>query len=538
MRKGTVRALGLMLFLAALIGPADFIGLADSLYAAEEEAAQSEPKTSYAAAVGTVTIDGKQWQRISLRPDIPIGKFGVALDIELFVDDQGNFNKKGWDFDSTEDAVESILRKIYYVRYGRPGEDRFIKVGALDNVTLGYGLIMEGYRNTLEYPGVKKLGLQFDVRNLSPMSIGIQGVVNNFEDLGRSGALIGGRLSARPMAMMGIPLLGRLELGASYVRDMNQFGGFKDTDDDKVPDVVDDFPEDKDRYVDTDGNGVDDSEDWDDDGDGIIDGDVLTEEQVAAIENVGIDVDLDVTRKTPFSTDSTDAFSMLGFDLGLPIVERGPLNVVLYGQYAISSDDDDGRKAEGFGFAAPGLRIGMGPLGIKVEYRYLSGHFLPEYFDELYESQRAQIDLSTGRPILKESLLDSISLSGVFGQANLDLANLLTISAGYQYLTGDVGDQGDQTRQRFSAQASPTSMILERIPKVDLAEAYYLKNNIGAEDEGFFEATTGTLYGYRLGLALSSGVSLVWNAQYRYRITEGGDLESEKNVVIETVMRF
>ena len=72
--------------------------------------------------------------------DIPLGKFGVALDIEIFVDDQGNFNKKGWDFDSAESAVESVLRKIYYLRYGRPGESIFVKVGALDNVALGYGL--------------------------------------------------------------------------------------------------------------------------------------------------------------------------------------------------------------------------------------------------------------------------------------------------------------------------------------------------------------------------------------------------------------
>lgn len=528
MQKGIVLSLGVMLILAT------------SLRAAEkEEAAQPEPKTSYAAAVGTVTMDGKQWQRINFRPDIPIGKFGVALDIEVFVDDQGNFSKKGWDFDSGQDAAESLLRKIYYVRYGRPRENVFVKVGALDNVTIGYGLIMDGYRNTLEYPGVKKLGLQFDVRNLSPVSIGLQGMVNNFEDLGRSGALIGGRLSARPMAMMGIPLLGRLELGASYVRDMNQFGGFKDTDDDTYPDVVDDFPEDKDRWVDTDGNGVADPEDIDDDGNGIIDGDVLPEDLVAEIKNAGLPVDSVVVRKTPFSTDSTDAFSMLGFDLGLPIVEQGPLSVVLYGQVAMSMDDEDGQKAEGFGFAGPGLRVGMGPLGIKVEYRYLSGRFLPEYFDELYESQRAQIDLSTGTPILKESLLDSVSLSGVFGKANSNVANLVDLSAGYQYLTGDVGAQSDQTRQRFSAQASLSKMMLEHIPKVDLAEAYYLKNDIGAEKgKGFFEATTGTLYGYKLGLALSSGVSLIWNAQYRYRITEGGDLESEKNVVIETVMRF
>jgi len=536
MRKGVVFSLGLMLLLAT------------SLYAAEEEeSAQPESKASYAAAVGTVTIDGKQWQRVSLRPDIPIGKFGVALDIEVFVDDQGNFNQKGWDFDSGQDAAESLLRKIYYVRYGCPREDIFVKVGALDNVIIGYGLIMDGYCNTLEYPGVKKLGLQFDVRNLSPVSVGIQGVINNFEDLSRSGALIGGRVSARPMATMGIPLLGKLELGASYVRDMNQFGGFKDTDDDKVPDVVDDFPEDEDRYVDTDGNGVDDLADIDDDGNGIIDGDwehernALTEEQVTAIRDAGLDVDDSVTRKNPFTTEDEDAFSMLGFDLGLPIVERGPLSVVLYGQYAMSLDDDDDQKAEGFGFAAPGVRVKMGPLGVKVEYRYLSDCFMPEYFDQLYESQRAQIDLRKGTPILKESLLDTldgVSLSGVFGKADFNVANLVDVSAGYQYLTGDAGELDDQTRQFFSARASLSSMMLERVPKVDLALAYYLKNNIGAEGEGFFEATTGTLYGYKLGLALSSGVSLVWNAQYRYRITEGGDLESEKNVVIETVMRF
>ena len=204
----------------------------------------------------------------------------------------------------------------------------------------------------------------------------------------------------------------------------------------------------------------------------------------------------------------------------------------------MSLDDEDGEKAEGFGLAAPGVRVKMGPLGVKVEYRHLSGRFLPEYFDRLYESQRAEINLSTGTPILKDATLDSVALSGVFGSADCSVANLLMISADYQYLTGDVGDQEDQNRQRFSAEASLSSMLLERIPKVDLASAYYLKNHIGAEGEGFFEATTGTLYGYKLGLALSSGVSLVWNTQYQYRITEGGELESEKNVVIETVMRF
>ena len=60
---------------------------------------------------------------------------------------------------------DSILRKIYYVRYGRPNDAVYVKIGALDNVTLGYGLIMDTYRNTLHYPGIKKTGLQFRIAN-------------------------------------------------------------------------------------------------------------------------------------------------------------------------------------------------------------------------------------------------------------------------------------------------------------------------------------------------------------------------------------
>ncbi|MFH1006517.1 MAG: hypothetical protein V1800_03300 [Candidatus Latescibacterota bacterium] len=525
MRKGIVYALSLLLFVVS------------QLYA-QEEAAQPSSGASYAAAVGSVTIDGKQWQRISFRPDIPIGKFGVTLDVELFVDDQGNFNKKGWDFDTTDDAVESVFRKIYYLRYGRPGERIFVKAGALDNVTLGYGLIMDGYNNTLEYPGVKKLGLQFDVRNLSALNVGVQGMINNFEDLGRAGALVGGRVSARPISGTNIPLLGKLELGASYVRDMNQYGRFRDSDGDKYPDVVDDFPEDDTRWADTDGDGYDDAEDTDDDGNNRRDGDMLSEAEKATLRSMGIAVDDSVTRKNPFTTGEDDAFSMVGLDLGLPIVERGPLNVMVYGQYAMSLDDEDGQKAEGFGLAAPGVRVKMGPLVAKVEYRKLSGRFVPEYFDELYESQRAQVDISTGTALLKDATLDSVSLSGVFGKADCNVADLLTISADYEYLTGDVAVAKSGNRQRFSAQASLSQKLLQHVQKVDLASAYYMKNQIGADGEGFFEATTGTLYGYKLGLAISSGASLVWHAQYRYRITEGGELESEKNVVIETVMRF
>ena len=39
-------------------------------------------------AVGSVTIDGKVWNQIAMRPVIPFGKWGGALDLVIYFDDQ------------------------------------------------------------------------------------------------------------------------------------------------------------------------------------------------------------------------------------------------------------------------------------------------------------------------------------------------------------------------------------------------------------------------------------------------------------------
>ena len=75
-------------------------------------------KTSIQAGYGTVTLGGVQWQRFSLRPDFPLGKFGLGLDLELFIDNEGKISKEGWDFSSRNQIWDTLLRKIYYARYG------------------------------------------------------------------------------------------------------------------------------------------------------------------------------------------------------------------------------------------------------------------------------------------------------------------------------------------------------------------------------------------------------------------------------------
>ena len=40
-------------------------------------------------AIGSVTIDGKVWNQVALRPVIPFGKWGVALDLVVYFDAKG-----------------------------------------------------------------------------------------------------------------------------------------------------------------------------------------------------------------------------------------------------------------------------------------------------------------------------------------------------------------------------------------------------------------------------------------------------------------
>ena len=79
---------------------------------------QDETETrSVQGALGAVTIDGKIWNQIALRPVIPFGKLSVAFDLVLYIDQDGNIHKDEWDFSSGEKVKNYIIDKVYYIRY-------------------------------------------------------------------------------------------------------------------------------------------------------------------------------------------------------------------------------------------------------------------------------------------------------------------------------------------------------------------------------------------------------------------------------------
>lgn len=537
-------------------------GLALLLLLASTSQAQETAGPSFSGSMGSVTVGDQQFYRMSFRPDIPLGKWGLALDIELFIDEQGDISATGWEFGTSTQALDSFLRKLYYVRYGRPDDAAYLKVGALDQVTLGYGLIMSGYRNTLQYPGIKKTGLEFKFRDLGGTGFGLEGMVNNFQDFQEGGALLGLRASGRAV--------GKLEVGLTYVVDLDQYGGLLDSDGDGYPDAVDAFPNDKKLSLDNDRDRVPDALDSDDDNDGIIDidpGSGLADDVIASLiqlnaqfGDAAFPVDQQVNRKRPFNRDQVkaDRFGILGLDVAYPLAQQEYLKLKLYGQVALLMDDDDSlsvdeaqkqgvvpgnRKAEGWGLAAPGLWLDMGPFNGQIEFRHFQDDFDSQYFDNLYELDRARLDEATGRAQSKDALLHrSGQVSGVYGRLGADLGQIIYASASYQYLTG-----ADDSKQQLIASVSLSKHMLENIPRLSLARAYYQKNNIGARlnedgtpgsEDSFFESTEDTFYGYALGLEMTSGVSVVWDT--RYVFARGADLriERRKIMTIETVFTF
>ena len=136
---------------------------------------------------------------------MPIWKFGVFFDVELFIDDQGKISDKGWNF--KDEPLDAITRKIRYIRFGKEEDPLFIKFGGLSSVTLGYGFLVDRFTNMLHYPDQKLLGLQFNLNDIGPIGITLQTLVADFKDFKDDGGVVAARLAFAPLKMSEIPII-------------------------------------------------------------------------------------------------------------------------------------------------------------------------------------------------------------------------------------------------------------------------------------------------------------------------------------------
>ena len=480
--------------------------------------------------IGSVTLDGVLYNQLALRPEINIAKVGIGLDLVVYIDNEGNMRDDEWDI---ENDPGLLLDKILFIRYGKKTDPAWIKYGSIEGLTLGYGGLMNNYSNMMEFPSVRRVGVNTGF-NIGP--VGGELFLSNIKDMSRGGTVTG--LRAAYTVSEDFPLA----IGVNFITDANMFSGLKDKDEDSYPDVFDDFPDDSTLWNDTDGDGWPDPGHGDSVLDSLVDIDADGDNIIDAEEN-----DSDINLKaTPFSLkDNTASTTGLSFDIGYPVLQSDAISLMIYAEYntlkfpAVSTSDSSFIRKErsGSGISVPGIRSTLfGILNLSLEYRIINGSYVPQFFDQAYDLNRVVTSTVDNQTIIRtkdmsvfQEYNDSTSSSGLFGSAGLNLFNLVNFSASYANMKADTTELKSFT--------SFLNLNTDNIPKISSAMAYYQRNN----DENPFDfenPSENTIMGYRVGYELSKGVSLIWDFRQFYRDDGTGTLETIKQTTIETTFNF
>ncbi|MCC6475545.1 hypothetical protein IT157_00705 [bacterium] len=437
-------------------------------------------KVRWNGTVGMVVINGKLYQQFGLRPDIPLGKWGVGLDLTVRLDADGNLKEDEWD--EPLDALE----KIYYIRYGAPGDPLYARVGALDNVTLGYGIVVHRYNNTIQYPEVKRVGAYVDG---AKGILSFQGMTNNLRELDGPG-VVAARIGVKPPVKVGVVF------GATIAGDGNQYAGLIDLDDDGVPNPLDLF-EDQNDYA-----ARDELRTW------------LSDEDINELIERGYLPDINHLPESYIGL--TDPVVVTGVDAGIPIYRAKGFSLWTYAQAAQIHDF-------GWGWSFPGARAAFKPIEVGVEYRHYEKQFIGDYFDYAYELERVQV-VGDSTYATKESRLKYLGeADGIYGDLTLSLADL-----GYLYAWAlDMHGRDYIAGKTFYGEAAVTPPNVSRLKKV---AGYFFQPN---QKEFFTEPDDGTVYGGKLFVGLSTNVTLVYDHRVSY-----ANGEQYRTVRIETMITF
>ncbi len=448
-------------------------------------------KTTAGIVVGAVTLDGENYQQIGIRADIPLGKLGIGVDLQILLDEEGKVRKEDWD------DAEDYFNMLYYLRWDRKGAPFYAKVGALDYSYLGYSNIVNGYSNAIEWPDYKRIGMEMSFK--SDQLVG-ELLINDYKELTdeRPSMVVGTRLGYRPFS--------KLEIGASIVSDLNEYNGLRDTDDDGYPDEIDQFPYDDSLVLERE----------------RIENELraLSIDPTTTINNliaIGDLPNLDRSNLTDYSK-KRSRLTIWGIDAGIPLIEGDFLKVDLYSAYTDIVD-------YGWGLTAPGFRTRLGEhMTFTAEYRMQSEEFLFGYFNQTYELERCQIADSGSGPyaVRKQDTLKNITedMDGYLAGLSFNLFNYVTMSGQFQNMKGDVTE-----RKSVYGDVVINNKAFDYLPTV---KGYYAQNNVERLTEW---RTPSTILGYVVQMNVG-GTTLSVDNKYTFVDRNGDeDVEDEDEMV-------
>ncbi len=469
--------------------------------------------------VGSVMVGDQTYSQIRLMPEITFWKFGLGLDIDILIDSEGNIRKEDWD------EAEDIVNKILYFRFAQRRDPFYFKVGSIPDYTLANGLIFNGYSNMLHYPLHRNIGAYVGFN--TPLSgFGMEVYTHNVQ----KNEILAGRVFAKPLEYLSLPLLSNLKLGFNMGIDRDQYARFEDKDKDGVPDIYASI------WLDTDGDGFLDSMDADINGNNLIDHpsinpytEVLYPGIGAIADSAGWELDMDVIQNQVIPMEKDKEISIYSVDYSLPLIDYDYFALWNYGEIAMIKD-------YGSGFIFPGFGSKFLIFDANLEFRHFGDEFIPGFFDQLYDEQRAFAVQSMNGPqrvysvVTKDEILKNVKSSlGWYGRIRASLFNMAFLSVAYQDMYGEDIITGKSIWG--SVGVDP-----KIIPKLKEATVSYSQTNVKYISINQLRSPSAQISG-RLAYGLSDNAWLVGKYSERYVDLDGnGKIKGSEETV--TSMSF
>jgi len=455
-------------------------------------------------AVGTIMMGDNVYTRIRLMPEITFGKIGIGLDFDLLIDSDGNIKEDEWD------EFKDYANKIYYIRYGHRSDPFFGRIGGFPAYSLGHGLVMRDYSNMLRYPEVRQIGLQLGGK-IPVAGLELEGFTSNLTE----NEILAGRVTFLPLGSTEIPLLKNIRFGSTIAHDRNQIKGLIDSDDDEYPDVYDDYPYNDDAH-----NEVDEEIDFYRD----LYFELHPDSSETAFQDWFEDSPtLDELRNSPFSELGEDDVTVIGVDYELPLISNKVFYLSHYSEVAKILDHN-------MGFIFPGFYSKFLIFHANLEFRFYQEDFIPAFFDELYDEQRAVAYHfeETGLDSVEtkeDKLIGTTETKGWYGSLTADLFHLLFLTVSYEDMYG-------KDDVHYKSLWGKASVNTDFVPKFSRAEISY--SQTGFDKLEHFKNPSALVTG-TLGYDLGGNTELVGKYQERYVDYDGNGEINGKEETIKTM---
>lgn len=171
---------------------------------------------------GIATHRGTRYYLAEITYRLRVWHLRLAYDLWFALSRSGRFYSEAWD------QWKDLVDHIDHLQLFMPGDPAFVRLGHIDRLTFGRGLLVDSYTNAVFLPFERRSGLFADAR---VARLRLQWMVN---DVGRP------RVFGGAVTWMGAP---DLNVTFSVAGDLNQYSNIDDKDGDSYPDRVDPAPD-------------------------------------------------------------------------------------------------------------------------------------------------------------------------------------------------------------------------------------------------------------------------------------------------------